>query len=201
MLELESWNQGLRLSRVDTSAVNAIINSLDPAKRDSANGMIVYQTSDSSIYYRAGGYWRKLVRAGKRRTFANTPDLPITDGSTGSTYEDGKMISGSKDVFVTYSINLTAEWSSSLLNVNASFGFATAELQVSSDGTIWITIATIELKFMTGLPSILGLSSVKLSDTKTLSGWIERGHRVRILKKGGGTWSVEPVSGQEVTME
>lgn len=64
VLELQSWNQGLRLTRVDTNAVNDIINSLpSAAEKDSTNGMIVFQVSDSSIYYRTGGYWRKLVMA------------------------------------------------------------------------------------------------------------------------------------------
>lgn len=63
VLELESFNQGLRLTRVDTAAVNLVLDQLGPALRDSANGMIVFQPADSSIYLLAGGAWRRLVQA------------------------------------------------------------------------------------------------------------------------------------------
>lgn len=61
LLELESWNQGLRLTRVDTTAVNRVIGTLSPAQQDSTNGMIVYQISDSCLYYRSGGIWHRLM--------------------------------------------------------------------------------------------------------------------------------------------
>lgn len=61
VLELQSYNQGLRLTRADTNAVNEIIAGLSPALQDSTNGMVIFQISDSSIYYRTGGYWRKLA--------------------------------------------------------------------------------------------------------------------------------------------
>lgn len=62
LLELESGNQGLRLTRVDTGDVNAVISSLtDAAQKAATNGMIVFQTSDSSLYYRTGGLWKKIM--------------------------------------------------------------------------------------------------------------------------------------------
>lgn len=61
VLELQSWNQGLRLTRVDTNDINAVILTLSAAQKDSTDGMIVYQSKDSSIYYRSGGAWHKLV--------------------------------------------------------------------------------------------------------------------------------------------
>lgn len=63
VLELQSWNQGLRLTRGDTTAVNAIISGFTAAQKDSTNGMIIFQISDSSIYLYTGGWWRKLAIA------------------------------------------------------------------------------------------------------------------------------------------
>jgi hypothetical protein len=63
VLELESGNQGLLLTRVDTLAVNLVIEELSASQRDSTNGMIIFQVSDSSLYLRKGGYWKKLVLA------------------------------------------------------------------------------------------------------------------------------------------
>lgn len=65
ILELESNNQALRLTQGDTGQVNAIItaesdqNGVSP--REAAEGMIMYQKSDSSIYMRTQGFWRKVV--------------------------------------------------------------------------------------------------------------------------------------------
>lgn len=65
ILELESNNQALRLTQGDTALVNSIIeseaaqNGVSP--RDAAEGMIMYQKIDSSIYMRTQGYWRKVV--------------------------------------------------------------------------------------------------------------------------------------------
>lgn len=61
VLELQSYNQGLRLTRADTAAVNLVIATLTPALQDSTNGMVIFQVSDSSIYYRSGGFWQKLA--------------------------------------------------------------------------------------------------------------------------------------------
>jgi hypothetical protein len=63
VLELESGNQGLLLTRVDTLAVNHLIEDLSVSQQDSTNGMIVFQVSDSSLYLRKGGLWKKLVLA------------------------------------------------------------------------------------------------------------------------------------------
>ncbi len=65
ILELESPNQGLRLTRVpDTMAINQVFSTMSSEQVDSANGMIVYQIKDRSLYLRAGGYWHKLLSAG-----------------------------------------------------------------------------------------------------------------------------------------
>ncbi len=61
ILELESPNQGLRLTRADTSTVNAVIHTLSPAQKDATNGMIIFQTKDSSLYLRSGGTWQRVV--------------------------------------------------------------------------------------------------------------------------------------------
>ncbi len=64
ILELESPNQGLRLTRVpDTATVNQVFATMDQEAVDSANGMIVFQTKDSSLYLRAGGGWHRLLSA------------------------------------------------------------------------------------------------------------------------------------------
>lgn len=65
ILELESNNQALRLTQGDTAKVNTIIgtessqNGVTPVS--AAEGMIMYQNSDSSIYIRLHGYWHKVL--------------------------------------------------------------------------------------------------------------------------------------------
>lgn len=65
ILELESNNQALRLTQGDTAEVNNIIasesaqNGVSPDS--AAEGMIMYQKSDNSLYMRVGGYWRRVV--------------------------------------------------------------------------------------------------------------------------------------------
>jgi hypothetical protein len=66
ILELESNNQALRLTQGDTAAVNAIITSESTlpdgeTAHYGAEGMIMYQNSDSSIYIRLQGYWHKVL--------------------------------------------------------------------------------------------------------------------------------------------
>lgn len=62
ILELESNNQALRLTQGDTLEVNNIIAS-DPAGYKGAEGMIMYNTGDSSVYIRMNGWWHKVLDA------------------------------------------------------------------------------------------------------------------------------------------
>ena len=62
ILELESGNQALRLTQGDTIDVNAVIGTdTHTDKYQAAEGMIMYQEKDSSIYMRTQGSWRKVV--------------------------------------------------------------------------------------------------------------------------------------------
>lgn len=62
ILELESNNQALRLTQGDTTAVNGIISSdTHSDKYNAAEGLVLYQSSDSSVYIRTQGSWRKMV--------------------------------------------------------------------------------------------------------------------------------------------
>lgn len=70
IIELESDNQGLRLTQIqDTSNINTVINSAgatdvnntnNPIVQD-AEGLIVFQKKDSSVYIRTHGKWKKLL--------------------------------------------------------------------------------------------------------------------------------------------
>ncbi|RAJ87335.1 hypothetical protein CLV59_10184 [Chitinophaga dinghuensis] len=55
VLELASTNQGLLLTRVTPAAMAAAPLSSAPA------GMIVFSTTDSSLYLRVGASWQKIV--------------------------------------------------------------------------------------------------------------------------------------------
>jgi len=62
ILELESKNQALRLTQADTISINGIIGTdAHSDKYQAAEGLITYQTTDSSIYLRTQGTWRKVV--------------------------------------------------------------------------------------------------------------------------------------------
>lgn len=69
ILELESGNQALRLTEGDTASVNATLLTLESvspgdttsADGKAAEGLIMYQTMDHSIYMRIGGYWQRVV--------------------------------------------------------------------------------------------------------------------------------------------
>lgn len=62
ILELESNKQALRLTQGDTSDVNTVIGTDTHAdKYQAAEGMIMYNTADSSVYMRTQGTWRKVV--------------------------------------------------------------------------------------------------------------------------------------------
>lgn len=71
ILELESNNQALRLTQGDTLEVNGIIGNGDPANShdltqetvQAAEGMIMYNNADHSLYMRIGGYWRQMTSA------------------------------------------------------------------------------------------------------------------------------------------
>src|SRR5699024_10125125 len=70
IIELESGNQGLRLTQIqDTTDINTVINSAgatdvnntnDPIVQD-AEGLIVFQKKDSSVYIRTHGKWKRLL--------------------------------------------------------------------------------------------------------------------------------------------
>lgn len=61
ILEMEASNQGMRLPRADTAAINTVISTLSAEQRDSCVGMITFQLIDSSLYIRKNGYWDRLV--------------------------------------------------------------------------------------------------------------------------------------------
>jgi hypothetical protein len=68
ILELESGNQGLRLSQGDTASVNATLLTEGVTNPDTtsangkaAEGLLIYQPIDNSIYMRVGGFWRRIV--------------------------------------------------------------------------------------------------------------------------------------------
>lgn len=68
ILELESGNQGLRLSQGDTASVNTVLGTEGVTNPDTtsangkaAEGLILYQPIDHSIYMRIGGWWRRIV--------------------------------------------------------------------------------------------------------------------------------------------
>ncbi len=92
ILELESNNQALRLTQGDTAAVNNVITSVElaPNSYDTTNaqvkaaeGMIMYQNSDHSLYMRVGGYWRQIVSsANVDSTFWKLKGNTGTDSAT-----------------------------------------------------------------------------------------------------------------------
>ncbi|MGH2643329.1 MAG: hypothetical protein ACRDE2_05230 [Chitinophagaceae bacterium] len=68
ILELESGNQALRLTQGDTANVNTIIGTESnlpdgETPYHAAEGMIMYNTGDSSFYMRMNGWWHKIMSA------------------------------------------------------------------------------------------------------------------------------------------
>ena len=70
ILELESPNQALRLTQGDTAEINDVLSTLqgvtdihdmNDAAVLAAEGLLLYQVSDQSLYMRTGGYWRRMA--------------------------------------------------------------------------------------------------------------------------------------------
>lgn len=187
VLELQSGNQGLLLTRVDTNNVNAIIGTLQPSEQDSTDGMIIYQVKDSSIYYRAGGFWHKLI---------TKKEIQKTSSTRIRSLNEPYKISDSQDVYVSYSIHMVV--SPVLLG---DPGRASASLQISPTGSAgpWTTISQVALGndlVVGGLVSLGG----SISSTQILSGWIPKGAYIKISTSKNGTASISCLNGQEVSM-
>lgn len=84
ILELESGSQALRLTQGDTLNVNAVIGTdTHTDKYLAAEGMIMYQQNDSSIYMRTQGYWHKVVSLSDvDSTFWNLRGNTATDSTS-----------------------------------------------------------------------------------------------------------------------
>lgn len=167
ILALESKNQALRLTQGDTAQVNTIINgasSLPDGNTASseAEGLIMYQLSDSSFYLRSHGYWHRILTSNNENqyfqlggnTITQTKDSSIFLGTTTSdTLNIGTNKNTSVVILPTGVIKLLDSLNAVLARVNK----------------LYSGVASIDTLTVNDTLSVAGKLLVKSDSTKVLN--------------------------------
>lgn len=108
LLELKSESQGLLTPRMTTAQRNAISNP--------ANGLIVYDTDESALYYFKSSSWSELQTQEKRDNYVlvkSQSDFPAASGGV-ITLDEDTFYEINGEIILTNSINLNGAYLSGL---------------------------------------------------------------------------------------
>ncbi|WP_291909882.1 hypothetical protein [Chitinophaga sp. CB10] len=164
VLELNSTKQGLLLTRVPGTSLSAPPLNTAPA------GMIVFNTTDSSLYVRVGSSWQKLTAPNAtspayyslaNATTANPTASPITQQIKVITDSISNINGGFPF------INLPAGFFTQILNVQATARGGSTPNTVPFVGILNISTTRITFAVVLGDPGILGLGNSVGMDSQT----------------------------------
>ena len=108
LLELKSESQGLLTPRMTTAQRNAISNP--------ANGLVVYDTDESALYYFKSSSWSELQTQKKRDNYVlvkSQSDFPAASGGV-ITLDEDTFYEINGEIILTNSINLNGAYLSGL---------------------------------------------------------------------------------------
>ncbi|MBV7533859.1 hypothetical protein [Chitinophaga sp. sic0106] len=164
VLELNSSKQGLLLTRVPGTALAATPLNTAPA------GMIVFNTTDTSLYVRVGSTWQKLTAPNLTSpTFYSLANATTATPTTSVITQPIKVITDSISNISTGFpfINLPAGFYTRILSVQATARGGTTPNTVPFVGILGITTTRITFAVVLGDPGILGLGNSVGMDAQT----------------------------------